>query len=75
MPFLRGLIQRFAIPVVPLWTVPMTVVAILFMAVPRVLMEGNVFALDEVGELILSVVFLVFALSWRSSRLADTSPQ
>jgi hypothetical protein len=68
VPFLRGLITRFAIPVVPAWTIPITLVAVSFMAVPRVLWGGAVFALDEIGELYLSVVFLIFALArWRTT--------
>jgi hypothetical protein len=63
----RTLYDRFAIPVVPIWTIPLTIIAVLFMAVPRLFWRETIFALDEIGELYLSVVFLFFAISVRNS--------
>ena len=61
----RTLYARFSIPVVPLWTIPLTIFAILFMALPRLIWQETVFALDEIGELYLSFTFLLFAISVR----------
>lgn len=66
IPFLRELFDRLMIPVVALWTVPLTILAMLFMVIPRVFLNKTVFMLDEVGELYLSVVFLLFAIAART---------
>ena len=52
-----------------LWTVPLTVLAILFVAVPRILWSEIIFSFDEIGEFYLSVTFLLFALHERNSKL------
>ena len=65
---MRELYSRLKIPVAPLWTAPLTILALLFMAVPRVFWGKTVFTLDEVGELYLSLVFLIFAIDVRAKR-------
>lgn len=65
---MRELYSRLKIPVAPLWTVPLTILALLFMAVPRLFWGKTVFTLDEVGELYLSLVFLIFAIEVRVRR-------
>ena len=60
----RKLYSHLKIPVIPLWTLPITIIAFLFMAVPRVLWNETVFTLDEIGELYLSLVFLIFAIAF-----------
>ena len=62
---IRELYTRLMIPVVPLWTLPITMLALLFMAVPRLVWNETIFTLDEIGELYLSLVFLFFALAVR----------
>jgi len=64
----RELYTRLKIPVIPLWTLPITILAFLFMAVPRIFWDKPVFTLDEIGELYLSLVFLLFAVSVRAAR-------
>lgn len=65
---MRGLYSRLNIPVVQLWTMPLTILALSFMVVPRLLWGRNAFTLDEVGELYLSLVFLIFAVDVRVRR-------
>lgn len=66
VPFFARLFKALSVPVVPLWTVPITVLAVVFMVAPRV--AGiPAFRFDEVGELYLSVTFAMFALEeWRA---------
>lgn len=66
--WLRDLYVRMSLPVVPLWTVPLTVFAIMFMAVPRIFWGKIIFSLDEIGEFYLSITFLLFALHQRNSK-------
>lgn len=67
VPRVRALLDRFAVPVVPLWAVPLAIVALAYMAVPRVL-DGVVFALDEVGELYLAAAAAAYGLgAWTLS--------
>ena len=61
----RELCTRLKIPVVPLWTLPLTILALLFMAIPRLFLDRPVFTLDEIGELYLSLVFFLFAIAVR----------
>jgi hypothetical protein len=68
VPTMRELYTRLMIPVVPLWTLPLTILAFLFMAVPRVFLNKTVFTLDEIGELYLSLVFLFFSITVRTAR-------
>jgi len=63
----RELYTRLMIPVIPLWTLPITILAFMFMAIPRVFWNKTVFTLDEVGELYLSLVFLLFAIAVRAA--------
>jgi hypothetical protein len=65
---IRELYSRLSVPIVQLWTLPLTILALSFMVVPRVLLGRNVFSLDEVGELYLSFVFLIFAIEVRARR-------
>jgi len=65
---IRGLYARLVVPVIPLWTLPITILAFLFMAVPRVFFHETIFTLDEIGELYLSLVFLFFAIAVRAAR-------
>jgi len=63
---IRRLYSRLMIPIVPLWTLPLTILAFLFMAVPRAFWDKPVYTLDEIGELYLSLVFLFFAIAIRA---------
>jgi hypothetical protein len=65
---IRELYSRLAMPVVPVWTLPITILAFLFMVVPRAFWHEAVFTLDEIGELYLSLVFLFFAIAFRAER-------
>jgi hypothetical protein len=67
VPVMQRLYARLMIPVVPLWTLPLTILSFIFMAVPRMLFDKPVFSLDEIGELYLSLVFLFFSASVRVS--------
>jgi hypothetical protein len=68
------LYTRLMIPVVPLWTLPITILAFLFMAVPRVFWNETIFTLDELGELYLSIVFLLFAINVRATSTSGAEP-
>jgi hypothetical protein len=61
VPWARAILDRLAIPVMPLWAVPLAAVALAYMAVPRAL-DGVVFALDEVGELYLAAAATAYGL-------------
>lgn len=61
MPAARRLLDRVRAPEVPLLAVPLAVVALAFMVVPRIL-TGVVFELDEVGELYLALAACAFGL-------------
>lgn len=63
----RELYTRLMIPVIPLWTLPITILAFLFMAAPRIFWNKTVFTLDEIGEFYLSLVFLLFAIAVRAA--------
>lgn len=54
--------DKLQMPIFPLGASGMVVIAILLMAVPRVVFGAIVFELDELGELILAVAFFVFGL-------------
>ena len=60
-PFFARLFRKLVIPVVPLWTLAVTLLAVAFMVAPR-LLDIPTFRFDEVGELYLSVTFAIFAL-------------
>jgi hypothetical protein len=62
--WVRDLRDRWRVPVAPLWTLPVTVAAILFMVVPRVLFDDVVFTLDEVGETFTGLAFVAYAVAW-----------
>ncbi len=57
---LGRLYARLRLPVFPLWATGIVTVAILLMAVPRLMFGLIIFELDELGEVFLSVAFLVF---------------
>lgn len=59
LPWVRRLADRLHVPIPPLTTAVVAVVAILFMVVPRVVDE-LVFALDEIGELFFSGAAVLF---------------
>ena len=67
VPFFAGLFRKLVIPVVPLWTVPVTLLAVAFMVAPR-LLDIPTFRFDEIGELYLSVTFAIFALERGGAR-------
>ena len=62
MPSLRRLYTRWRVPIFPAWFILTPLIALLFMVVPR-LGGGLVFELDEFGEILLSLAFLVYALT------------
>ena len=66
------LVERFRIPVPPLWCAPIVLVGLAFMIIPR--LDGSVvFSLDETGELYLAVAVAAFGFAlWR--RLAASKP-
>ena len=59
---LARLEARLGIPPVPLWVIPLALVALAFMVVPRVV-SGEVFELDEVGELFIALTAAVYGWS------------
>jgi hypothetical protein len=59
----RTRVARWGIPVAPLWTIPVTAVAVLFMVIPR-LGDEVVFALDEVAETFLAATFFLYGATW-----------
>lgn len=59
---LARLEARLGIPPVPLWAIPLALVALAFMLVPRVL-SGEVFELDEVGELFIALTAAAYGWS------------
>lgn len=61
MPAARRFLDRVRAPEVPLLAVPLALVALAYMVVPRIL-TGVVFALDEVGELYLALAAFAFGL-------------
>ncbi len=65
----KKLYQRFDVPVSPLWTMPIAVVALAFQVIPRAFMGGNIFGFDEMGELYTYLVFLILALDTLVSTL------
>ena len=60
---LNSFYRKMRLPIYPLKFVGITTVAILFMVVPRLLWDSVIFNLDEIGEIYLSVGFLMFALN------------
>lgn len=59
---LRELGRRMQFPVFPLWAAPIPIVAVLLMAFPRLVLGKILLPWDEMGELMLGVGFLLFAL-------------
>ncbi len=58
---LQSAYERLSMPIFPLWASGIVAIAIMFMAGPR--LEGRIiFAMDEVGEVLLGIAFLCFAL-------------
>ena len=63
----RHLAERWHIPVPPMTVIPIALIGLLFMVVPRLAEGGAVFRLDEVGEIYVALVPLVFAVhAWRT---------
>lgn len=62
VPRVRRRCRSAGMPIFPFAAAPVVVVAILFMVVPR-LAGSVIFALDEVGELFVSVAFFAFGIS------------
>jgi hypothetical protein len=64
----RDLADRWRIPVPPLAAIPVLGIGLLFMIVPRLVEGGAVFRFDEVGEIYVAIVMLMFATRvWRTS--------
>lgn len=59
--WVKRLLDRLAVPEVPLWAVPLALVALAYMVVPR-LLGDIVFSLDESGELFVALTALAFAV-------------
>ncbi|MCK5655566.1 MAG: hypothetical protein KAI03_04655 [Candidatus Aureabacteria bacterium] len=59
----RSFYRKRKMPIYPLWLMGLPTVAVLFMAIPRLLFNEAVFNLDEMGEIYLSIGFLLFSLS------------
>ena len=59
---LQSAYERLGVPVFPLWASGIVAIAIMFMAYPRFVLGRIIFAMDEVGELLLGIAFLCFAL-------------
>lgn len=62
IPRLRALYQRLRLPVYPLGAVSVYFIATAFMAYPRLVLGRIIQNLDEVGEFLLAVGLLAFAL-------------
>lgn len=63
---LKDFYLRIHLPVYPLWTCGIVAIAILLMAVPRLLTGKEIYNLDEMGEWYLSWTYLVFSFNtWR----------
>ena len=56
--------EKIKFPVYRLWLVGIVTIAILFMAVPRLLLGEVIFNLDEVGELYLAIGFFLFSAEY-----------
>ena len=64
----RRLADRLQIPRPPLSAIPVLFIGLAFMVIPRLISGGAVFRLDEVGELFVAAVLLLFAVSvWRTA--------
>ncbi len=61
--WLHGLYKKTGMPIFPLWVIGVPTIGILFMAIPRLVFHEVIFNLDEVGEVSLSIAFLLFSLS------------
>ena len=61
LPVARSFLDRLRTPIVPVAAVPLALVAMAYMVVPRVI-DGVVFELDEVGELYLALAALTYGL-------------
>jgi hypothetical protein len=60
---LRSLVTRLGFPIPPLWATWLAVISLAIMVGTRVLSDGVIFELDEIGELFFAVAALVFALA------------
>lgn len=61
--YARKFFKRWALPVYPLGAAGVMLLAVLFMAVPRVFYGTISFSMDEVGELWTALSFFLFALA------------
>jgi hypothetical protein len=62
------LADRWAIPRPPLVLIPVLLIGLAFQIVPRLIEGGAVFRFDEVGELYMVVLLLLFAVDvWRNA--------
>lgn len=61
--WLQSYYRRTRMPIFPLWMIGIPTVGILFMAIPRLLFHQIIFNLDEIGEIYLSLGFLLFSIS------------
>lgn len=59
---LQRFYSRWGIPMFPFNTMWLVLLSLLFMTVPRVMNLQNTFALDEIGEFLLSFAWIPFAL-------------
>ena len=59
---MRSLYQKLRLPVCPLWASGIVTIAVLFMAYPRFVLGRIIFNTDEVGEFLLGMAFLAFAV-------------
>lgn len=62
-PWFRKLYGQLHFPLYPLWFVAAPFLALLYMVIPRLILDRTIFSTDEFGEFLLSVSFLIFALS------------
>jgi hypothetical protein len=62
VPVVRNLHRQINMPVFPLWTLPLAIVAFAFQIVPR-MVDKNIHNFDEMGELYVALSFFGFALS------------
>ncbi len=62
-PVTRRQFERSGMPIFPIWAIGIVTVAVMLMAVPRLMFGTIIFEVDELGEVILSLAFLVFGVN------------
>ncbi len=70
---IRRLFEQIRMPIFPIWAIGIVTVAILLMAVPRLMFGAIIFELDELGEVIFSFAFLVFSVNVVRAQLRGLS--